>query len=250
MQYKILIFAPHFLLPASNGADILLLDRFVNLAEEGHQITIFGSSAVYYFASRTDYSTKPFFSQKRSSLHSALKAVLTQTDYLYCKFITKEIRIEIKKHLASNSYDFIIASFLYSAIALSLLSGSKKYIPDFCELHNDDWNWNRTLIKPRANSSIGDYINRLFMKVVLAPSSKFFRNKITADFSGSTFISLSQKDLESVSKKIRHGKHICIPPGVPSRVNLNQDQYLSLRASQDNHSLNLLFIGSLGCKMS
>ena len=250
MEYKILIFAPHFSLPASNGADILLVNRFVNLTEEGHQVTIFGSSAVYYFTSKSDYSAEPFFSQKRSSLRSALKAVLTQTDYLYCKFITKEIRVAITSHLASNSYDFIVASFLYSAIALSLLSSSEKYIPDYCELHNDDWNWNRTLLRISSNSSVRDHIRRLFLNIVLASSSRFFTDNITTKFSRSTFISLSQKDLDSVSRKIRYGKHICIPPGVPERSNLNHNQYLSLRADRDCSSLNLLFIGSLGCKMS
>ena len=117
-------------------------------------------------------------------------------------------------------------------------------------MHNDDWNWNRTLLRISSNSSVRDHIRRLFLNIVLASSSRFFTDNITTKFSGSTFISLSQKDLDSVSRKIRYGKHVCIPPGVPERSDLNHNQYLSLRADRDCSSLNLLFIGSLGCKMS
>ena len=139
-----------------------MVDRFINLTEEGHQITIFGSSAVYYFTSKSDYSAEHFCSET-ILVRSALKAVLTQTDYLYCKFITKEIRLTITNHLASNSYDFIVASFLYSAIALSLLSSSEKYIPDWLVSCIMTIGMESLSAQDSSDSSVRDHIRRLFL---------------------------------------------------------------------------------------
>lgn len=227
---RILILAPHLLLPPRNGADLLVERNATYLATNGVCVTVLAASERLTFSEEKLVDREMLSMTMRSRTWAGIRTIMFRSNFFKEKFLTRQWTAEARRELASHQYAAIVGSYVMSA---SLIEENEQR-PVAIWTHNDEYKWFETLAKASRNP---------LQKLVARTSSNWTRKFLLRNQSRFRFLHVTEADMIGFHE---------VTPGMESMV-----QPVGADVPHDNPAaivpgtpITLIFVGSLGVTMN
>jgi len=136
LSKPILVLAPHLMLPARNGADILVEQSARHLSAYAPEVLVLGAEADIRYVAGERVDVRVTDRHMRSRRSAALRTIGSRSHYYREKFLTPGYRAAVADALAAGDYGGIVCSYLTTVEAVA---GSP--LPVAAWTHNDEFRW-------------------------------------------------------------------------------------------------------------
>lgn len=227
---SILVLAPHLLLPAHNGADILVEQSARHLSTHVPSVTVIGAAVDIEYVDGERTEIRPADRTMRSKPVAALRTIGTRSHYYREKFLTPAFRDAADEALSSGRYGGVICSYL-----TTVEIAAKTELPIAAWTHNDEFRWFSDL-----RDSATDLVRKSAAESSLAYLHQHAR-ELAADV---RLAHVSREDLDGFSAVVGAHDGAVVPIGADTDVPVAPP-----RDPQSGPPV-LLFVGSLGVGMN
>ncbi|MGO4222005.1 glycosyltransferase [Lysobacter sp. TAF61] len=220
-----------------NGADILILGRWLALSRHCNQVFLVAQDSIYRLGDGRIVHLERFENRNRSKSWAALRTLLRQSHYLYEKFVTPRYQAAVSSVLSGLVQPRLVCSFpsvgIWAADAYSAYC-SEASEPCLIETHNDEVKWFREMAASGPNP---------LSRLVAYCSLRWLRKRLPSVIRSARFIHVASADEQGYEREFGTHDSFVIPVGVEVPA-----EALSRISGSD--VVRLLFIGSLGVKMN
>ncbi len=226
----ILVLAPHLLLPARNGADILVEQSARHLSARVPSVTVIGAAVDVEYIGGERTEVRPTDRSMRTKSAAVLRTIGMWSHYYREKFLTPTFRNATDEALSSGRYGGVICSYL-----TTVETTSKTSLPTAAWTHNDEFRWFADL-----RDSAADPVRKRAAESSLA----FLHRQARELATGVRLAHVSREDLDGFTAVIGAHDGAVIPIGA--------DVDVPIAPPRGPHSGPpvLLFVGSLSVGMN
>lgn len=143
---NILILAPHLVLPARNGADLLVERNARALSALGHQVTVLAASGTLAYHDGTISNDVDLGMHMRRRSVAGLRTLAFRSNFFKEKFLTPSWCAAARQLLANASWTHIVCSYIVTATLVT-----EESRPVAVWTHNDEFKWFSTLASAAGN---------------------------------------------------------------------------------------------------
>lgn len=143
---NILILAPHLVLPARNGADLLVERNARALSGLGHEVTVLSASGHLTYHDGTISNAVDLGLHMRRRSVAGLRTLAFRSNFFKEKFLTPAWCTAARQLLANASWSHIVCSYIVTATLVT-----EETRPVAIWTHNDEFKWFSTLANAAGN---------------------------------------------------------------------------------------------------
>jgi|GEM_PF-1177244 len=229
----VLVLAPHFLLPARNGADVLISGRWRAFSRNVPEVHVLGCRELIVYRRGILEQRSSFRNRMRTKSTSVLRTLAAGSHYLLEKFLTRPYTEQAVRQLQDERYGTIVSSMLCTADFYGRVRTRGDRL-SLVETHNDDFSWYSDIARETRNP-----LTRKAAQLSLNWTSEFFQ-RASQDH---VYLHVTEKDQHAYVSHTPNHRSLVAPVG----IDLTDDPP---RHIDSDTTVRLLFVGSLSTGMN